>query len=411
MRIARFLLLLLLVGSSALAFYGVWSGWFTRDAGQTRRVVADQPDAKPQGAAAKKDEKSPRPTFDIVRAESDGSVIMAGQSTPGWTVVVESNDKEIGRATADENGEWIIQPKEPLSKGEHSLELSAKSPENDSTLFSKQRLALSLSDPKDGQPLVALTEEGKATRILQMTPPHEEADTAATAPSDAAQGQFELATATPDANAETADAEIADAGTVEAETAGAGTVEAANTIGFASVDYEDAGEKSMLHMSGHAKPDTRIAIYVDNKLVGTTTADATGSWSFSGNRELHGGDHALRADLLSGEENAVVARAEVNFEREPVVSTALLDDSDTKQNANEPKGDAGQADNIAGVTTTPSGSAQDGKVVIIKRGDTLWQIAQRHYGDGTKYTQIFQNNRKQIRNPNWIYPDQRFELP
>jgi len=41
----------------------------------------------------------------------------------------------------------------------------------------------------------------------------------------------------------------------------------------------------------------------------------------------------------------------------------------------------------------------------------LWQIAQRYYGDGAKYTQIFRNNRKQIRDPNWIYPNQRFDLP
>ena len=33
------------------------------------------------------------------------------------------------------------------------------------------------------------------------------------------------------------------------------------------------------------------------------------------------------------------------------------------------------------------------------------------YGDGTKYTQIFRNNRAQIRDPNWIYPEQRLQLP
>jgi nucleoid-associated protein YgaU len=46
----------------------------------------------------------------------------------------------------------------------------------------------------------------------------------------------------------------------------------------------------------------------------------------------------------------------------------------------------------------------------VRRGDTLWQIAQRHYGDGGRYTQIFQNNKGQIRDPNLIYPSQRFSV-
>ncbi len=108
---------------------------------------------------------------------------MAGQSTPGWTVIVESNGKEVGRAKADENGEWIIQPDEKISKGEHSLELSARAPEGDKTVFSAQRLALSLADPQSGQPLVALTEEGKATRVLQMPPPPAPSEVAAATPS------------------------------------------------------------------------------------------------------------------------------------------------------------------------------------------------------------------------------------
>jgi nucleoid-associated protein YgaU len=53
----------------------------------------------------------------------------------------------------------------------------------------------------------------------------------------------------------------------------------------------------------------------------------------------------------------------------------------------------------------------DPRVIIVRRGDTLWQIAERHYGSGSKYTQIFQTNKGQIRNPNLIYPSQRFNVP
>jgi nucleoid-associated protein YgaU len=49
--------------------------------------------------------------------------------------------------------------------------------------------------------------------------------------------------------------------------------------------------------------------------------------------------------------------------------------------------------------------------VIIRRGDNLWAIARRTYGDGLKYTMIFDANDDQIRNPNQIYPGQVFALP
>lgn len=49
--------------------------------------------------------------------------------------------------------------------------------------------------------------------------------------------------------------------------------------------------------------------------------------------------------------------------------------------------------------------------VIIRRGDNLWTIARRAYGDGLKYTMIFDANDDQIRNPNQIYPGQVFDVP
>jgi nucleoid-associated protein YgaU len=52
-----------------------------------------------------------------------------------------------------------------------------------------------------------------------------------------------------------------------------------------------------------------------------------------------------------------------------------------------------------------------GDVHVVRRGDTLWEIAENAYGGGWRYTVIFKNNRKQIRDPHWIYPNQRFRLP
>lgn len=43
---------------------------------------------------------------------------------------------------------------------------------------------------------------------------------------------------------------------------------------------------------------------------------------------------------------------------------------------------------------------------VVKRGDTLWAIARKYLGSGTKYPQIAQENG--IKNPNLIYPGQVF---
>ncbi|SOC39829.1 LysM domain-containing protein [Rhizobium subbaraonis] len=49
--------------------------------------------------------------------------------------------------------------------------------------------------------------------------------------------------------------------------------------------------------------------------------------------------------------------------------------------------------------------------VIIRRGDTLWQIARRVYGQGVRYTTIYLANEDQITDPDRILPGQIFGVP
>lgn len=51
------------------------------------------------------------------------------------------------------------------------------------------------------------------------------------------------------------------------------------------------------------------------------------------------------------------------------------------------------------------------KEYIVKKGDSLWYIAKKMYGDGRKYTVIANANKKIIKNPNLIYPGQRLVIP
>lgn len=60
---------------------------------------------------------------------------------------------------------------------------------------------------------------------------------------------------------------------------------------------------------------------------------------------------------------------------------------------------------------TPSANApQTGQDYTVQKGDTLWKIAKRFYGNGAEYTKIVSAN-PSISNPNLIYPGQVFKIP
>ncbi len=51
------------------------------------------------------------------------------------------------------------------------------------------------------------------------------------------------------------------------------------------------------------------------------------------------------------------------------------------------------------------------KTYTVVRGDCLWNIAKKFYGNGSQYTKIYNANRDKIRNPNLIYPGQVLTIP
>lgn len=59
----------------------------------------------------------------------------------------------------------------------------------------------------------------------------------------------------------------------------------------------------------------------------------------------------------------------------------------------------------AGIVIDPPGT------YVVKRGDTLWHIADAHYDNPFRYRTIFRANRRRIADPDLIYPCQRFYIP
>lgn len=47
----------------------------------------------------------------------------------------------------------------------------------------------------------------------------------------------------------------------------------------------------------------------------------------------------------------------------------------------------------------------------VAKGDTLWKIAERYYGDGNLYTNIFEANRDMLNDPDAIKIGQKLRIP
>lgn len=62
-------------------------------------------------------------------------------------------------------------------------------------------------------------------------------------------------------------------------------------------------------------------------------------------------------------------------------------------------------------TTSPAPAPNKNKTYTVKRGDCLWNIAKKFYGNGSKYTVIYNANKNKIKNPNLIYVGQVLTIP
>ncbi|WP_225766590.1 LysM peptidoglycan-binding domain-containing protein [Inquilinus sp. Marseille-Q2685] len=145
--------------------------------------------------------------------------------------------------------------------------------------------------------------------------------------------------------------------------------------GALSIDVIDYGEGGTVIVSGRGKADATVRLYLDNRPIGEGRTDGKGLFRIQAEGRIAPGIYRLRADLLDAA-GKVTARAETPFQRAAPAEIAVA----------------------------------EGRVVV-QPGNSLWRIARRVYGEGLRYTVIYQANQEQIRDPDLIYPGQVFTTP
>jgi len=69
------------------------------------------------------------------------------------------------------------------------------------------------------------------------------------------------------------------------------------------------------------------------------------------------------------------------------------------------------AESTGSAEPEPAPTEKSGRSYTVRSGDTLWNIAEQMYGDGSKYLKIFDANADLLEQPDQIFPDQELFIP
>lgn len=339
------------------------------------------------------------PTFDVLRVEPDGSAVIAGKAEGGAKLEVLSSETPITATTVSPEGDFVAIPEQPLASGDHVLLLRATGASG-KAVISEEIATVSVPREKNGQLLAMVSKPGEASRLLSLPQSPAAAETVAAEPVKA---QAETAQAAVEAAAAPANSANATSGTAVTETASAPAA-AADTASAAQAQAEIRinaveFEGDRIFIAGSANPSANLRAFADDIAAGQGASEDTGRFIIEGKADLAPGPHSIRVETYDAA-GKTLQQVTVPFNRPESEQAALVAQPQATASGDASAPQAGHAP-----------LAQDDNAVIIRRGDTLWQISRRVYGRGVRYTTIYLANQDKIANPDRIEPGQTFTLP
>jgi nucleoid-associated protein YgaU len=317
------------------------------------------------------------PTFDVLRVEANGSVLIAGKAEKDAQVEVLAGADVLGITKAQPNGDFAIVIENPLKPGDYQLVLRQTLAEGTSAT-SVETATVSVPEKLDGPVLALVEEPGKPSRII-TTPQTVETPKAVTP-------QTNTETQVAVQNTDTATPAVEPAPT--AIDAGMVNIEAVETEG------------KTIFVAGVAKGVATVRVYANELLLGDTKPLAGGRFLLEAQKELALGDYIFKAEGLASDGVTILGRSTVPFKsgNAETIAAATKEAAPAAQDANA----------VPATTDVPK---EKKLAVIIRRGDTLWQISRRIYGRGVRYSTIYLANKDAVPNPNMIFPGQVMAIP
>lgn len=402
------------------------------------------------------------PSFDVVRVESNGSIVVAGNAAPNAKVEILNGSTVLGSTVAGPDGAFVIVLDDPLKPGDYTIAL--RSTTGDVVTPSVQTAVVSVPKDAAGQVLAMVEEPGKPAELLTVPAP----ETKPAAPATGDQAAAPAAAPAPAAPAEPAPAAPAavDAAAAPAAPAPAATPPAAAVAEPKIVVEAVEIDGNKIFVAGLADAGRKVRAYANDILLGDATTSPDGHFLVEATRDIPVGSYTIHVDGLDADGVKVVARAAVPFEREPGEAVAAVAPAETKPAdakpaepkpaapaaaeapaapapaapatvaaapaepapapaaeapapaiAEAPAAPATEAPAVVAAATpdvpetvAPKLEHADG-AVIIRRNDTLWRISRRVYGHGVRYSTIYLANQDQISDPDRIWPGQVFKVP
>lgn len=386
------------------------------------------------------------PHLDLVRVDPDGNTVIAGQTSPNLTVAFMLDGVELATTQADGAGDFVALLTLLPSEQPRMLSVEAR-PEDGSILAGVETVIVAafgapapVSDPVlevaeapvDGAPFVAQPEaeeiaavdvpvaenpegaEPPAIAVATVEVPTEEpapVDAAAVetiaaiqapaptptlsapgalAAAPTALGAPSVAAGPEDLSAETRPTVVQPARAVAPSVVIAspeglrvvqgpiGEPAVQTSVRLDAISYDADGQ---VILAGRGPVSTDIQVYLNNQPIQLGEIGPGGAWSLQ-LPNVDPGTYTLAVAELA-EDGSTASRVETPFLREDPVRIA----------------------------EAPLAQAAGIDVITVQPGFTLWGMARDSFGDGILYVQIFEENRDQIRDPNWIFPGQIFRMP
>lgn len=329
-----------------------------------------------------------QPSFEIVRINKNGSAVFSGSANPGATINLKLNGEHLASIDVDIDGDWLYTSGRALQPGQHVMRIRATlkgfaDSHTDEVLL----VDLPSIDPQSEDPLpnetavVFAASSERGMRVLQrknfvssvaILPEIDQHQVVITEPEIK-----EVVDAVPAKNLEQEPEVIR----VQSET------KPLAEIGIKRILLEP--DDDAIIVEGKAEPVGMLRGELEGTPAREALIDAEGDWRMTfPATALEGGGRQLLIEQL--QDGQVRARRTIELD----IPTQLVGKKE-----------------VPATKTKPVKISSTKRTVKVKKGDSLWTIAKRVYGDSKKYSKILKANKDQIGSHKDLKPGMVLKVP